>query len=157
MHFSVAKCVITQHHSHTLSDPQDAESASFPKVNKQLLGRQAHQWESHTQKGKKRERNHKLMRKGFSICCKKSTQLDMNIITRKKATWRCPLSEANWTAVQPVESVARRSAKLPACTSTVHASKLPRIAAQCNGVQPDNSTSHHLFSIIFSQLVPSTT
>jgi hypothetical protein len=59
--------------------------------------------------------------------------------------------------VQPVESVARRSAKPPACTSTVHASKLPRIAAQCNGVQPDNSTSRHLFSIIFSQLAPSTT
>lgn len=57
-------------------------------------------------------------------------------LTRKKATWRCPLSEANWVAVRPVLSLAMRSSRLPACTSTVHASRLPRMAAQCNGVQP---------------------
>lgn len=57
--------------------------------------------------------------------------------TRKKATCLWFLSEASCAGVRPVLSVTIRSSFLPACTNTVQASKLPLIAAQWRGVQPE--------------------
>jgi len=57
--------------------------------------------------------------------------------TRKNATCLWFLSEASCAGVSPVLSVTIKSSFLPACTNTVHASKLPLIAAQWRGVQPE--------------------
>lgn len=56
--------------------------------------------------------------------------------TRKNATCLWFLSAASCAGVRPVLSVTIKSSFFPACTKTVHASKLPLMAAQCKGVQP---------------------
>jgi len=67
----------------------------------------------------------------------KSNYVDYERPTRKKATCLWFLSEASCAGVRPVLSASIRSSFLPACTSTVQASKLPLIAAQWRGVQPE--------------------
>lgn len=70
--------------------------------------------------------------------------LQNEIPTRKKATCRWFLSEANCAGVNPVLSVIIKSSFFPAWTKTVHASKLPLMAAQWRGVQPIyTGESHH--------------
>lgn len=64
--------------------------------------------------------------------------INTKLHTRKCATCRWPLSDASRKGVNPALSFTVNSCFVPACTSTVQASTFPPMAAQCNGVQPNN-------------------
>lgn len=72
-----------------------------------------------------------------NVITNKLKQVGYKTPTRKNATCLWFLSEASWAGVRPVLSVTIKSSFLPACTNTVQASKLPLIAAQWRGVQPE--------------------